>query len=236
MRWRGGEGMLRRMPDVLPAESLVLVLDTCGERASVALFRGDEVLGEEELAERSASAALLGGLRGLLAEADVRLGELAGIGVVNGPGSFTGVRVGLAVAKGLCEASGVKLAAVSRLSVLGDAAGLRDGFAVLSAGRDQVYVRELGGDAAGREWMTSFAALQEVAARRDLAVTNAEVGSRLTGAARVHVVELFARHALGRVRACLEQGGSDPATTDANYVRNEEAIYGRKHGSQSVGS
>jgi tRNA threonylcarbamoyladenosine biosynthesis protein TsaB len=49
--------------------------------------------------------------------------ELAAVVVVHGPGSFTGVRVGLSAAKGLSEAGGVPLVAVSRLALLAALSG-----------------------------------------------------------------------------------------------------------------
>ncbi len=78
------------------------------------------------------------------------LAELDAVGVVGGPGSFTGVRSGMAVAKGFCEAAALRLAVVSRLEVLADAAALKDGLAVLDAGRGELYVRDAG---SGREWV-----------------------------------------------------------------------------------
>jgi tRNA threonylcarbamoyladenosine biosynthesis protein TsaB len=58
---------------------------------------------------------------------------------VNGPGSFTGVRVGLSAVKGLAEAARIPVAAVSRLEVLAARAGL--GSAALDAHRHEVFLR-----------------------------------------------------------------------------------------------
>ena len=128
----------------------ILLIDTCGEGAGVALCRGGEIIASEMLPERGASAGIVAAVRRLLEAQEWKVAELDGVGVVNGPGSFTGVRAGVAAAKGLCEAAGLPIAAVSRLAVLCDATELRDGFAVLNAGRNELYVRDA---ASEREWM-----------------------------------------------------------------------------------
>lgn len=222
----------RRYADLMspepPAEALVLVLDTCAERASLALFHGPVLLQESLLEERAASIALLGAMRSTLQANEVDLRDLACVGVVSGPGSFTGVRVGLAVAKGLCEASAVPLAAVSRLAVLGEAAGLVNGLALLHAGRDQVYVRDLTPGNGGREWLASVAEIDLLCIGRDVAVAQAELAPRFAqSAAEIRTVKLTASHAFSAVQRCLAAGGSDLAATDPNYVRSEEAIYAK---------
>ena len=222
---RPGPGRYARSVSLpLPPNAMLLVLDTCSERASIALFRGDCLLSEALLAERTASAAVLGAVRSMLAADEVSIGDLAAVGVVSGPGSFTGVRIGLAVAKGLCEAASLPLATASRLAVLGQAAGLTSGFALLGAGREHVYVREAG----SREWLETLAELEPLLQDAEVAVTSPELAARVAGGAReVHVGELSARHAIGALLRCLAAGGTDLAHADANYVRNEEAIYAR---------
>ena len=102
----------------------VLLMDTCGAAGSVALADGERVAARAAIAERAASARLLAVVEEVLATAGWGLGDVEAVGVVSGPGSFTGVRVGLAAAKGLCEGLGVPMAAVSRLEVLADAGGV----------------------------------------------------------------------------------------------------------------
>src|SRR5438094_5441965 len=89
------------MEEIADPQSLLLI-DTCGEHGSLALFRGEALASEVFLPERTASAGLLGAIREVLGAGGLRLRDLAGVGVVNGPGSFTGLRVGLAVVQGLC--------------------------------------------------------------------------------------------------------------------------------------
>src|SRR4051812_14266184 len=85
------------------AEYKLLVIDTCGSESSLALAQTADspILFTAILPARTAASDSLSAVRHLLAEAKWRLNELTAIAVVNGPGSFTGVRVGVALAKGL---------------------------------------------------------------------------------------------------------------------------------------
>ena len=101
---------------------LLLAIDTCGPSGSVALGRipgrDVEVLGQIELAGRTYSATLVSAIAELLQSAGAKLDDLDGIVVVNGPGSFTGVRVGVSAVKGLAEGRDIPVVALSRLEVL----------------------------------------------------------------------------------------------------------------------
>ena len=99
-----------------------------------------EILGQTELEGRSYSATLVAAVGDLLARAGARLSDLGAIVAVNGPGSFTGVRVGLSAVKGLAEAARIPVVAVSRLA----GAGVRrPGWsrAALDAHRHEVFLR-----------------------------------------------------------------------------------------------
>ena len=231
-----GTGMLKFMPFEGSVPASLLILDTCTEAASLALFRGEHLLEEVRLGSRTASANLLGAVRGLLARHACRLDGVNGLGVVNGPGSFTGVRVGLAAAKGLCEANGRPLATVSRLAVLADAARVTVGWAVLGAGREQVYVREVLVSGSGREWMASMAEMASRFQGQVVAVESPALAAELVElGAEVRLTEFSAKDAFRLVRQALEMGGSDLAASDANYVRNEDSIYASAPARAAVG-
>jgi tRNA threonylcarbamoyladenosine biosynthesis protein TsaB len=120
---------------------ILLGVDTCGTVGSVALGRLSNgtiaVLGERQIAGGELSVALVQEIAGLLAEAGMAVGDLAGIAAVAGPGSFTGIRIGLAAAKGLAEAVCLPVVSLSRLALLANAADAPT--VVLDAHRGQFY-------------------------------------------------------------------------------------------------
>lgn len=120
----------------------VLALETATGGASVALVQGERVLAELVLApERALSEQLLPAIDAVLGLAGVALDALGGLAIAIGPGSFTGLRVGLATLKGLAFGTELSVAAVSTLSALAHGARPHDGpvAAVIDARRDEVY-------------------------------------------------------------------------------------------------
>ena len=211
----------------MPQNERLLLIDTCGETAGIALTSGEEILASEDLARGSASAEIIDAIRRLLqTQPGGQLRDLDAIGVVHGPGSFTGIRTGLAAAKGLCEAAGLPMAAVSRLEVLADAAELAVGYAALDAGRAEVYVREI---STGREWLSTIRDLQQQCHARRIALAESRLVDQLEGCKTI-LRPLRASDSRGPVLRKLRMGGSDVALTDANYVRQEADIYRKPAG------
>jgi tRNA threonylcarbamoyladenosine biosynthesis protein TsaB len=104
--------------------TVLLALDTSTRIASVAAFDGYQVLSETTwLAGREHSTRLLVEAETVLARIGRTPSELTGLAVARGPGSFTGVRVALSVAKGIAAGLGVPLWGVSTLDVMAAAAG-----------------------------------------------------------------------------------------------------------------
>jgi tRNA threonylcarbamoyladenosine biosynthesis protein TsaB len=115
---------------------LILAFDTATDVATSALVSDGEVLGERV----SRAVTLLEDLDALLRQAGARTGDIEALAVGIGPGSFTGVRVGLATARGLALALDVPVAGVSTLDAL--AAGAPGALPVVDARRREVFVLE----------------------------------------------------------------------------------------------
>src|SRR5687768_8999785 len=96
----------------------LLALDTSPPVVPVAVADRGRLLACRRGAQRESSARLLGWIREALAEAGFGDSGLRGVGVLSGPGRFTGLRVGLATALGLHRALGTPAAALPTLQVL----------------------------------------------------------------------------------------------------------------------
>jgi tRNA threonylcarbamoyladenosine biosynthesis protein TsaB len=112
---------------------LTLAFDTATGVATSALVRNGEVLGERS----SRAVRVLGDADELLEEAGAQPRDLSRLVVGTGPGSFTGVRMGLAAARGLAFALDLRLAGISTLDAL--AAGAPGALPVVDAGRREVF-------------------------------------------------------------------------------------------------
>src|ERR1700756_3063278 len=98
---------------------LVLALDTCDARGSVALLRDNKVLGvTAHESTQDYSSWLLPAVQRLLHHVEVQLAHVDSYAVASGPGSFTGLRVGLPTVKAWSEVYGRPIAPVSRLDAL----------------------------------------------------------------------------------------------------------------------
>lgn len=120
---------------------IVLALDTCLNACSVAVMDGEQVLAHaSEVMARGHQERLAPMARRVMIDAGLGFPQLQRIGVTLGPGSFTGLRVGLAFAKGLASALSIPAVGVGTLEAL---AAEGDGlvFAVIDARRDQLYLQ-----------------------------------------------------------------------------------------------
>jgi len=130
---------------------LLLVTDTSGKHGSVALARAGEgadpekveLIAEVPLEGGTFSAQLVPQIAALLAGHGLSKADIDTFIVVSGPGSFTGLRVGLAVIKALAEVLGKPIVPVSLLEIVAVASG-RQGkvVAALDAGRGEAYAGE----------------------------------------------------------------------------------------------
>lgn len=122
---------------------LFLALDTATGQGSLALLEGDEVLGELTLdTPGSFLVHLLPALDDLLARTQRRLGQVGAIGVSQGPGNFTGLRLGLATAQGLALSLEIPVVPVPTLEVVAApwAGNPHPVAALMDAKRGEVYL------------------------------------------------------------------------------------------------
>ena len=208
---------------------MLLGIDTCGTLGTVALARWDNgrisLAAQREIAGKTYSAQLVPVIQELLAEQGTSLEDLEAVIVVHGPGSFTGVRIGVSTAKALAEALAIPLLAVSRLAVLAHKAGTDA--AALEAGRGEFYLR------AGSE--EALLLPNEVRARisGSLAVCEQNAAQTFPEATVVHPSSAADAMAYAAPRLILKDF-DDVETVDGNYLRRSDAEIFAKRGSGSA--
>jgi tRNA threonylcarbamoyladenosine biosynthesis protein TsaB len=117
---------------------MILAIDTATRYAGIALYDGQAVLFEENWRScESHTRELTPAIARALAQQGVRPDDLSGLVVSLGPGSFTGLRIGLSVAKGMAFVTGKPLLGIPTLDSVGYACACRDrrAIAVIEAGR-----------------------------------------------------------------------------------------------------
>lgn len=165
-----------RLLEIGAAAGPVLGIDTGTPVASLGVVSQGRVLAVLARPVQSHCAGLPAAVDEVLEAAEVAMGELAAVAVAIGPGSFTGLRVGLGYAKGLVMARGLAIAGVSTMDAMALCAlgaGLREGTMVcpvIDARRGEVYAAlyRFVGDALER-------------ASGDLALPLAEIAGRIAG-------------------------------------------------------
>ena len=121
---------------------LLLAFETSAKAASVALFEGEKLLGEQyQNTGLTHSQTLMVMAESLLSQCGKQVQELTAVAVANGPGSFTGVRIGVAAAKGLAWGREIPCYGVSTLEAMALGLGVFEGYVcpVMDARRSQVY-------------------------------------------------------------------------------------------------
>jgi tRNA threonylcarbamoyladenosine biosynthesis protein TsaB len=214
---------------------LLLAIDTCGPTGSLALgmvASGEvHILGETSLGGQRPSETLVGSACEMLRMAGVQLIKLGAIVAVNGPGGFTGVRVGLAAVKGLAESAKTPVVAVSRLEVLAAKAGVAS--AALDAHRGEVFLRVGGPDGQARELLAGVAELAEIVTPPQRIAVYDDAAAQLLSAAwpDAELVRVTAPTATDALRLCAPRVAAgefvDLALLDGNYLRRSDAeIFG----------
>ena len=112
--------------------SYILNLETATKNCSVSLAKDGKTIFCKEMAEQGYSHAekLHVFIEEILKEVKVDFSEIKAVAVSKGPGSYTGLRIGVSAAKGLCYAAGIPLIAVDTLAVLANQVQIADGLIV----------------------------------------------------------------------------------------------------------
>jgi tRNA threonylcarbamoyladenosine biosynthesis protein TsaB len=201
---------------------MLLGIDTCGLTGTLALGRLENrhihLCGEAEIAGKTYSAMLMPRIRELLNENHAGIQQIEAIIVVNGPGSFTGVRVGLSTVKGLVEALGIPVIAVSRLAVLAQKSGKK--YAALDAGRGEFYFGDY--SEGQHEALLTPEELRSACPECELAICEERTAQMFPHA---HIVSSpGAADALTlALPKLLMHGFDDPVMLDGNYLRRSDA-------------
>jgi tRNA threonylcarbamoyladenosine biosynthesis protein TsaB len=227
---------------------LLLAIDTSGKQGSIALARagepsadgGDfEVIEIAPLVGGTFSAQLIPQVAELLSNNGFMKNAIGGFAVAAGPGSFTGLRIGLAAVKALAEALGKPIAAVSLLEVCVFASGAQGKvMSALDAGRSEVYVGEYEIPAPAaqvpRESILSRSAFL-AQAKGWTVVTPDSVLAGSAGAAGLTVSVLAPISAADVAQLCwrkIQSGETEgPEQLEANYIRSTDAEMLEKIGS-----
>ena len=220
---------------------LVLFVDTCGAVGRVAVIGTGEPAGmhaEREIPGRETQERLMIAMEEVLAEAGLTVTELTGLAVVTGPGSFTGVRIGLAAVKGLAEALELPVVAISRLRWLAATAFAGDSparrvWAWMDAGRGELYaglyLRDGGllhGDLlrCEEESLRTRSSLEDAVEPGDVCVVaDAALAGQLPGTVLLAEDDLRKEMVRMVASAVLAREFADPVLLDANYLRVPDA-------------
>jgi tRNA threonylcarbamoyladenosine biosynthesis protein TsaB len=209
---------------------LTLAVDTTAEFGSIALANDADVLEEVLLHEtKGFSASLFGQIGALLKRQGIALREIGLFAGASGPGSFTGVRVGLAAMKGLADVLNKPAAAVSNLEALATFGNADARATVIDARRGEVFAALF--DTNGRpiipETVIRFPAFLELLGNREVEWISADIAPFLPAIAGTRFesmpVTTVPRALAGAIARLAPLRQCDPAAIEANYVRRSDA-------------
>lgn len=204
----------------------ILAIDTTANFGSVALHQSGVTLEEMPLhAPEGFGQILFGHLEALLRRHDWKLSDIDVFAAAAGPGSFTGVRIGLAAVKGLAEANGRGALAVSNLRALAafGVTGVRG--AVMDARRGEIYgaVYNANLELIGQEVVAPFPFwLAQVPTAPQEIISTDFSAFRSVLSLDIPVIEQRAL-AAAIARIAEQTPAVDPGLLDANYVRRSDA-------------
>jgi tRNA threonylcarbamoyladenosine biosynthesis protein TsaB len=187
---------------------LILAIESATSAPSVALLAGSEVLALRAAAANAVAAeVILPAIEAVLAEARLTLADVTLFALAIGPGSFTGLRVGLATVKGLAFGSACPVAPVPTLAALCFQAGSSQApvAALLDARRGEIYAAAYG---PGRDGSGEEALVPEGLYTPDALAAQLPAGCRCSGdGAELHAAALLA----GGFRVVSDTAAASPA-------------------------
>ena len=216
---------------------LLLGIDTSGKSGGVTLAKKDRgsfrVLASSPIEGGTFSAQLIPTIEQLLRENQLNIHQLDGFAVASGPGSFTGLRVGLSAVKALSEALATPIAAVSVLEALAISAATKGRVAAaLDAKRNEVFygLYEVEGQRAsrlGEALLVHDEFLRELKSARPkcLAVAEGEMKQITTAGVEVKLVAMPGSEQIALIGAEKLLAGETVSleALDANYLRRSDA-------------
>ena len=214
---------------------MILALDTTSEFGSVALVSSDGIVEEILLHSPEGFGHILHDhIARLLSRNGIALGRIDCFAAASGPGSFTGVRIGLAAVKGLAEAMSKPAVAVSNLQALAFHGSGQLRAPLIDARRGEVYggLYDATLNPIAPEIVSSFPAWLATLPSGDIEFVSVDFtpfqsalsGTRFANAASIAAPRALAG-AIGQMaRQRFARGeASDPAAIDANYIRRSDA-------------
>ena len=215
---------------------LLLAVDTSGKHGSIALAECEPdgscaAIEVTALAGGTFSAQLVPQIAGLLVAHRFTRQDLGAFAVASGPGSFTGLRIGLAAIKGLAEALGKPIAEVSLLEAIATAGGLQGKvMAALDAGRSEFYMGVYDVSPEGARMISERLVTQDELVESAVGLTVVTPDPQIAEALRskkIHIemtdrprADAIARLGWKKIQA----GDTVPAEQlEANYIRRTDA-------------
>ena len=210
---------------------LTLAVDTTAEFGSIALLQNQELLEEVLLHEpQGFSGVLFQQIAPLLDRHSVTLPQIDLFAAASGPGSFTGVRIGLAAVKGLGEVLGKPVVAISNLRALSEYGSAPFRATVIDARRGEVFAALYSdhGEAVVPEQVIQFPRFLEVLKGQEfewIASGFDPFRAALTGTYFEHFPVIAAPRALAATiaRLATQSPPTEAAGIEANYVRRSDA-------------
>ncbi|HWE52551.1 MAG TPA: tRNA (adenosine(37)-N6)-threonylcarbamoyltransferase complex dimerization subunit type 1 TsaB [Bryobacteraceae bacterium] len=205
--------------------TLALAVDTTNEHGSIAIA-DDEIGVREETpvhAPEGFSRVLFGEIQSLLARQNLSLEQIDIYAGASGPGSFTGVRVGLTAMKGLAEVNGKKVVAVSNLAALAALGKTNTRAVIIDAKRGEIFaaVYNAEGIEIIKEQVLPLKTFLTLLPLGPIEWISEGLGMYAPAGSEIYEAPKEIAGAIARIALCSEP--KDPAAIEANYVRRSDA-------------